>query len=286
MKDQAPPLADLDYELLRRAILDRLGLDFPPHKRDLLRLRLAARLRVHGMRKFTEYYRLLKFEGSDDEWMAVANAVTNNETYFFRERHQFEQLGALAPTLTQRGDVLRVLSAGCSSGEEAYSLAMVLGNVLGGRRPFQVMGVDVSTAKLDQGRRAVYSPRSMRDNHAPPCGVDTGAHLEVEGDGSLKASRALQSQVTFRWTNLADPTLAGTLGSFDIVFCRNVLIYADESSMGRFHRSLEQLTSPGGHLFLGHAESLLGTQASFEPVRLGEHFAYVRAGAPARASHS
>jgi len=275
--DDAPGLPELDYELLRRAILDRLGIDYPPHKRDLLRLRLAGRLRALGLRRFADYYRVLQFgENADDEWMAVANAVTNNETCFFRERHQFEQLGALLPAHSgQRPEPLRVLSAGCSSGEEAYSLAMILAHLLAGRRPFQVTGVDVSTAKLDEGRRARYSPRSMREGK-PPCGLELAAYLEVDNDGTLRASRALQAMVSFRWTNLADPRVVAPLGAFEVVFCRNVLMYADATSLPRFHAALERLVAPGGHLFIGHAESLINAGTSFVPTRVGDHFAYVR----------
>jgi chemotaxis protein methyltransferase CheR len=270
-------LPALEYELLRATIRDTFGIDYPPNKRELLRVRLEGRLRALGLRRFSDYYRLLRYApAGQPEWQELAECVTNNETYFFRERHQFLQLAEIAARPGgERGAPLRLLSAGCSSGEEAYSMAATLASCLqpGG---FDVLGVDVSKAKLDEASAARYGDRSFRSDESPPPGVDLERCLAREPNGSRVVRPALRARVRFEMANLVETQQVARLGAFDVVFCRNVLIYGHEVSVPRFLRALERLVRAGGYLFLGQAESLLGQRSVFRPERLGSGFAYVR----------
>jgi chemotaxis protein methyltransferase CheR len=273
------PLPSLEYELFRRLIRDQFGLDYPPHKRDILGQRLERRLRAHGLRRYSEYYRMLRYaDSSHAEWATFAEAVTNNETYFFREPYHFRQLAEVLPQLARGAAApLRALSAGCSSGEEAYSIAMVLAACPAISAGFRVQGVDISGAKLDEARVGRYVERSFREDAPVPAGVDPSHFLASEVDGAHVVRGSLRARVSFAQANLADAAAVEKLGSFDIVFCRNVLIYADHGTLPRFLASLEKLVRPGGYLFLGHSESLLGRRRAFQPRRVGEQFTYVRA---------
>jgi chemotaxis protein methyltransferase CheR len=278
MNDRAAiELPALEYELLRGKIRDVFGIDYPPNKRELLRVRLEGRLRALGLRRYSDYYRLLRYApAGQPEWLELADCVTNNETYFFRERHQFLQLADLAKRArAERGGPLRVLSAGCSSGEEAYSIAATLA-ACSPPNGFEVVGVDVSAAKLAEATAGRYSDRSFRSDETPPPGVDLERCLAREASGSWVVRPALRSRARFERANLVEPQQVARLGAFDVVFCRNVLIYGHEDSVPRFLRSLEQLVRADGHLFLGQAESLLGHRSLFRPQRLGEGFAYSR----------
>jgi chemotaxis protein methyltransferase CheR len=279
MKPAATALPMLEYELFRHLIRDAFGLDYPLHKRDLLRARLERRLRANGLRRYSDYYRLLCYEArTAEEWRIFAEAITNNETYFFRERAHFLQLGELVSEIGNGAKrPIRTLSAGCSSGEEAYSIAMVLASRLGSSRAFEVHGLDLSEAKLEEARAGRYLDRSFHPSETPPPGVSLGDYMTRDPSGAHCVRPSLKSAVSFTRGNLADTKATiTTLGAFDVVFCRNLLIYADDAAVPRFHASLAALVRPGGYLFLGHSDSLGGLEAPFRAHRLGERFAYRR----------
>jgi chemotaxis protein methyltransferase CheR len=288
MEDRAPvTFPDVEYELLRRLIRDKFGIDYPPSKRDLLRGRLEARLRAIGLRRFSDYYRLLRYAGDTHrEWQALADGVTNNETYFFREQQQFARLAELAEAGAARTPVpgsalavgsgpFRVLSAGCSSGEEAYSMAAVLGgaSLPGG---FEVRAIDVSAAKLAEARAARYGDRSFRAGEGPPRGVDLADVVAREADGAWSVRPYVRARVRFDRINLMEAEEVARLGVFDVVFCRNVIVYGHDESIPRFLRALESLLRPGGLLFLSPSESLVSYRSELRLERVGGGFAYVR----------
>lgn len=270
----------LEYELFRQLIRDSFGLDYPSHKRDLLRARLEKRLRANGLKRYSDYYRLLCYESkSAEEWKIFAETITNNETYFFRERPHFLQLAELVPTLAPPEDRrrrVRALSAGCSSGEEAYGIAMVLASRLG-VRPFDVVGADLSEAKLEEARAGRYLDKSFHPDETPPPGVSLSDFMTRDASGAHIVRGSLRSHLTFTRCNLTDAKAVSALGAFDVVFCRNLLIYADDAAIPRFHASLASLVRPGGYLFLGHSDSLGRGSAPFRVHRMGDRFVHVRA---------
>jgi chemotaxis methyl-accepting protein methylase len=192
------------------------------------------------------------------------------------ERHQFVQLAEIARrSRADRSMSLRVLSAGCSSGEEPYSMAATLA-ACSPTNGFDVLGIDVNAAKLTEASAGRYADRSFRSDESPPPGVDLERCFARDPNAGWVVRSTLRGRVRFERANLVDGQQVGRLGSFDVVFCRNVLIYGNELSMPRFLRALEQLVRPGGYLFLGQAESLLGHRSSFRPERLSTGFAYMR----------
>ena len=271
--DLAP--SRVEYELLRELALDRFGLELPRARRASLAHRLRRRLQANGAASFGDYCDLLRHASpGSEEWGLFADAVTNAETYFFRVRGQFEDLVAILGLLGERP--LRALSAGCSSGEEAYSIAAVLAaHAEALPRGFEVVGTDISTPRLADACRAQYERRSFRDDGALPGGGALDDAFEAV-DGAWSPRASLRAHVTFQRGNLADAD-GLHLGRFDVIFCRNVLIYARPDRWPRFLRTLAAALAPGGYLFLGDSESLLGLRTPFAARRIRNHFAYVHA---------
>ena len=277
-KNKSPAFADLEYEMFRRLINEQFGLDYPAHKRDVLAHRIRRQMVRAKVESIADYYKLLRATSnmSSDVWRGFADAITNNETYFFRERHHFEHVASLLPAIRSRGDgTVRALSAGCSSGEEAYSMAMVI-DTEDTRGRFEVCGVDISSTKINEAKAGRYKDRKFEADEAPPANVQFERYFERDaGDWLVKDE--LRSRVDFQRLNLADSGAMGALGGFDIVFCRNVLIYAHEQSFGRFVDSLRSVLRPGGYLFVGQCESLFGRTQALDSVRMGNQFVYTRA---------
>ena len=238
----------LEYELFRRLIRDAFGLDYPPNKRELLRTRLDTRLRANGLRRYGEYYRLLSFESpTADEWRLFAEEITNNETYFFREGASSRRLAQILPEIARgRAEPVRALSAGCSLGRGGLRSRdgprrAMLGGTRGSRFAASI------SARRSWRRRAwvaisgrVFTPTSRCRSGS------TRTTTSREADGSFAVRSFLRDRVAFHRGNLAQSQSVRCLGDFDVVFCRNVLIYAEDESLARFFATLAALVRAGG----------------------------------------
>jgi chemotaxis protein methyltransferase CheR len=268
--DYDAALSEEEFRLLREFVHERYGLFFEDGQRASLRARLAGRLASLGLASFEDYYRYLRFgPGRADELPRMVSHLTNNETYFFREQPQLQVFAehVLAAIKERKGTGgarrLRILSAGCSTGEEAYTLAMIVydsGQFFWGW-DVQVIGLDVDGAALEKARRAVYQHNSFRA--LPPPLLER--HFVRQGTGAA-VKEGIRRMVTFRPGNVVDPALGGLEG-FDAIFCRNVLIYFSEAATRRAVATFHEALLPGGYLFLGHAESLSRTSDRFVPIR-------------------
>jgi len=268
-----------ELALLNELMTDELGLWFPEHKREILESRLAARIGTLGLRTFLDYYVLLQHDAGNGrkEIAQLADLVTNNETYFFRETYQFDALfsDALDEMKAATGGTrpIRFLSAGCSSGEEPYTLSIYARENQYRMFGYDVMidAFDISRTRIAMCERAQYARSALR-------GVteeQTDRYfISEEGNHTLK--QPFRKGVSFRVGNLLHDEPYGLPGNYDAVFCRNVLIYFPEGSIvaavDRFHRALRK----DGLLFLGHSESIIGLTRAFEPVRIGSSIAYRR----------
>jgi chemotaxis protein methyltransferase CheR len=273
-------LLEEEYRLLREFIRARVGLDFGPPRRDILAARLRKRLEALSLRSFLEYYHYLlyaKREQRDRELDDLAGALANHETYFFREAYQFELLfhdlwkEVAAPV----GQTTRILSAGCSSGEEVYSLAIsALERQLLPEGRVEIAGVDLCRTPIDTARRGVYRRHSFRVELPFP--VDRYfTPVEVQ---AFQVKPRVREMLAFYQGNILDNVWMEGLGAFDAIFCRNVLIYFDEAGLSRASRIFHRLLKPRGYLFLGHSESFLGKGFPFEAVRAGQCIVYRRLG--------
>lgn len=244
-----------------RAIESRFGLAADAWRPAVLERRLAAAMKACGANpaEARSFVRALERAGTaSPECRAAADALTNQETFFFREAAQLEALVSVAvpEVLASAGrGAVRLLSVGCATGEEAYSLAMLLlenVHLLWGRR-FQVVGVDLSRRALEVARTASYPSTVLSRAGRGPEGWAT-RHFRREGK-HLCGRRLLRDVCEFSWANLAAPDSLDALGQFDIVLCRNVLIYFGSAGMAKASASLAALVRPGGVLVLGDAES-------------------------------
>lgn len=245
-----------EFDRLRRFFEAASGIRLGDHKRELVCGRLARRLRERGVADYAAYLRLIEQPGEAQERQLAIDLLTTNETHFFREPKHFEILrGELAERLA-RGQAggLRVWSAACSTGEEPYSLAMTLDQVLG-RRPWRVFASDLSQRVLAEARRGLYGaqragevPRALAERYLLEGTEEYAGTWLVDGE--------LRQRVDFAHCNLT--ALPPGLGPFDIVFLRNVLIYFEPPVKRRIVEAVLQRMAPGGLLFVGHSESLTG----------------------------
>lgn len=274
LRPTIPEMSDEEYALLSELIRDRFGLDFPSPHRDRVRFRLRHRLEAHTMASFLEYYRLLVLSPEAHlEMPFLAEALTNNETYFFREAYQFQRFFESAAPERSRpaDDALRLLSAGCSSGEEAYSLAIAWyenAHRFPGRR-CEIHAVDLNASRIRDAEVGEYQGASFRATTP-----DARQRYFSRAGEKLRIKPWLRTSVSFRVINILEIGDRFDAGFFDAVFCRNVLIYFSEPVMHRVCMLFHKLLRPGGALFLGHSESLLGKTALFRPERAPDFIYY------------
>ncbi|MBX3619739.1 MAG: protein-glutamate O-methyltransferase CheR [Rhizobacter sp.] len=244
-------ISDLEFSHFQRFIYQAAGISLSPAKKALVCGRLSKRLQARRLQSFGEYFKLLA-SGDAGEVQTAVDLLTTNETYFFREPRHFELLRALAQAERNRALPFRVWSAASSSGEEAYSIAMVLADVLGDA-PWEVMGSDISTRVLERARTGHYPVERTR--HIPTAYLKRFCLRGIdEQAGTLLVDRRLRSRVQFRQINLNE-TLPG-LQPFDVIFLRNVMIYFNGDTKRQVVARILSLLKPGGHFCIGHSESL------------------------------
>lgn len=264
-------------EMLRDALAQRLGLHFDDSKLDYLRDVLAHRLLATGLSEM-DYILALAAEAGLDELGALARELTVPETYFFRHTAQFSVLRDTALPAAIRHAAgrrpVRILSAGCASGEEAYSIAMLVRDMNIDPRSVAIRAVDINPAPLKKAREGRYSSWALRET--PP--ELRARWFKREGNDFL-ISEDIRRAVSFEQHNLTDPQNGVWLpGSYDIVFCRNAIMYLTVEKMREVVALIEQALVPGGYFFLGHAETLRGLSDTFTLCQGHGSFYYRRAG--------
>jgi chemotaxis protein methyltransferase CheR len=255
-------LSDREFLDFQRFIFDIAGISLTPAKKTLVSGRLAKRLQQHRLDSFGAYFALLASGRAPDEVQAAVDLLTTNETYFFREPGHFEQLRELATAARQRPGTFRAWSAACSSGEEPYSIAMVLAECLGGAA-WEVLGTDISTRVLHAAATGHYPMERAR--HIPPAylkryclkGIDTQ-------QGTLLVARSLRQRVHFQHANLNRDL--PRLGQFDVIFLRNVMIYFNDETKRQVVARILPLLKPGGHFYVGCSESLNDITDALAPL--------------------
>lgn len=267
-------LSTVDFTRIANLISSEVGIKLPPAKRLMVEGRLRKRVRALNLTSFDDYCDyLFRRDGLGQERTYLINAVTTNKTDFFREPEHFALLEqALVPELIalrrgERNPLLKVWSAASSTGAEAYTLAMVLSDLAANRRDFRfaILGTDISTAVLAQGRRAVY-PAEMVAPVPPEKQARYVMHARKPGvRPEVRMAPEIRRTVRFAHLNLMASSYPFDR-DVDVIFLRNVLIYFDkrdqESVIGRLIEHLR----PGGYLALGHSESMVGTTISMRQV--------------------
>jgi chemotaxis protein methyltransferase CheR len=257
-----------DFRKIAAAIHADAGISLPDHKAALVYSRLARRLRTLGLRSFKQYCALIEGQDAADERQKMIAALTTNVTRFFRETHHFDHLKArVLPRLldhARRGGRVRLWSAGCSSGEEPYSIALCI-LALAPEAPrwdVKILATDINTDVLEAGRAGLYpaeavapTPAELRSRWFTP---------ETLQDGALgwRAGEELRGLVAFRDLNLTGEWPMSR--SFDVIFCRNVVIYFDEQVQTRIWARFTGILRPGGWLYIGHSERLIDPDRRYE----------------------
>lgn len=266
------------FRHIRDSVNQRFGIFFQEGDRYLLESRLSARLEALQIEDFEQYGSLLSSDGGVQELENAIELLTNNETYFFREDYQLhnfaDQILPAIKTVNKKRQQIAVWSAGCSSGEEAYSIAIfIMESGLFGNWDIRVFGSDVSTKMLAKARLAEYGKSAFRNTSRSM----QDRYFNRTEDG-WQVKNTVRSKCNFSKINLLDANRAFLLGKYDAVFCRNVLMYFDKGSrrlvISHFHKRLH----PNGFLLLGHTESLLYEKTPFAQVHLKDALVYQKAG--------
>jgi chemotaxis protein methyltransferase CheR len=276
---EQPSLDEETFEKLRWRITDASGIYVlaDDNSRFVLERRLLPRLRVRGLTSFSDYESAI----DEKELEAVLDLVAVHETYFFREKRQLEKFSEeLLPGIASSSRPLRIWSAGCSTGEEAYTIAMLLAEqqLLSDAR-VKLIASDLSRRVVESGVRAIFGESSFRttDDYYKK------KYFSEAGRGLWQASDLLRASVRFEQSNLISLSKnshrnASSPGeAYDVIYCRNVLMYFDEAAAKRTLAAFHRLLKRGGYLLLGHAESLLPLGTAFEAVQVGRELVHRKA---------
>lgn len=249
------------------------GIYYERNKRYYLERRINERMAALEIEEVERYLRILMFDALERQ--QFINALTVKETYFFRE---YEQLQLFAEKILPRiikdrspdaDKTIKVLSAGCATGEEAYTLGIILNEMLEGEGfDWQVTGIDIDTKALEKAREGIYDSRSTR--LIPKEYLNRYLHGYGE---QYKVKPFLKQRIIFSWANLLNG-IQGDSIPFDAIFCRNVLIYFDEASREKVLNNLYQILRPAGYIFFGHADFAGKFSTVFRPERIGGHIVY------------
>ncbi|BDG05890.1 CheR family methyltransferase [Anaeromyxobacter oryzae] len=272
-----PGMTEEEFRLLRDLVHAHCGLWFRDDSRYLLERRLGPRVQALGLKDFSAYHRHLRFDpGREAELDEATDVLTTNETYFYREPNQLRTFSRdILPALAcarARERRLRILSAGCATGEEVYTVAMLVREAgLFDGWDVDIVGCDISRRCVAHARAGAYGEHAFRNPEVEPL----RRWFQLRG-GKWVVDDAVRRSVRFHRENLLDPGALATVPGVDVVFCRNVMIYFDLAARRRVLRRFHERLRPGGWLLLGHSESLLNVTADFEIVHLESDLVYRR----------
>lgn len=264
-------LQDATFKQLRDFIYDKSGIFIPDAKKYLIEKKLVPRIQERNLSGFDDYYNFIRYSPGGDELAKLFDVITTNETYFFREPQQLEVFSeTIAPGIVQPKAVkdIRLWSAACSTGEEPYTLAMLLTEKRICSR-LEIIASDISGAVLESAQKGAYGSYSLRN--VPEAYLKKyfrSASWAHEVDPEIK------SAVKFMHVNLMDESRMRVIREMDVIFCRNVLIYFDDKAKQKAVSLLYDSLKPGGWLFIGTSESLHSVTRAFKPVVMNKVVVY------------
>ncbi len=269
-------LGDEEFRLIRDLVRNYCGIYFDDGSKYIVERRLSRRVSSHHFENFRDYYRFLRYDKRrEDEMAAIMDILTVNETYFFREQNQLrafsDEILAEIEKKSASSKKLRIWSAGCSTGEEPYTIAMLIlesGRFLNWE--IDVVGSDINQRVLHVAREGIYRKNSFRTTDD----YYIKRYFEKNSDASHRVSDKVRAYVNFGYLNLLDPFKVKFLGYFDVIFCRNVMIYFDIASRKKVVNMFHERINDGGYLLLGHAESLINLSTAFQLKHLKDDMVY------------
>lgn len=268
-----------EFKQFREYFYKKTGIEFDDSKRYFVDKRILRRIEATGARSFREYFVHMRFEASQSEFQELVNQMTVNETYFFREDHQFRVLVSdvmdeVVHNRRRRKGPTRLLSLPCSTGEEPYSIALHLIEEWPGlaQHDVELSGCDIDTVALGKCEDGVFGERSVQ--HVPPAMLKR--HFTPLAGRRYRISDQIRDAVRFFPLNLSDPQQTRALKGYDVIFCRNMLIYFDDQSRRRAADTLFDALNPGGFLFLGHSESMSRMSSLYTVRKFTDAIVYQR----------
>ncbi|MCK4739122.1 MAG: protein-glutamate O-methyltransferase CheR [Deltaproteobacteria bacterium] len=274
------PMSDEEFVSIRNFVYDHCGMYFEKDRKYLLEKRLSRRLVINQIPTFTDYLLFLKYDQHADEEVAIAvDLLTINETYFFRENYQLQAfIKEIIPELVKKkkDKTIRIWSAGCSTGEEPYTLAMLISNAtvkLGIEDwNIEILGSDISHRVLSVAREGVYSKSSFRETD------ESYLSFFDKVSSGYRVKDELRKNISFIHLNLLDKKRIGLLKTMDVILCRNVIIYFDVEAKKKVVQSFHETLDKGGYLLLGHSESLMNVSTLFGLKHLKNDMVYQKPG--------
>lgn len=268
-----------DFISIRNLVYERTGMHFGDNKVYFFKKRLQKRMEIHNFSRVSEYIKYLRFLDRDGrEFQELINLLTVNETYFFREFSQLEVfaeecLPELVRAKKDSGNKsIKVFSAACSTGEEPYTLAIILREMLDDvdHWDLRVKGVDIDENVLKAAQRGIYDNRSVKD--VPSAYLDQ--YFSVSAPDRFKIKPEIREMVSFEHVNLMDRRALRYEKNYDFIFCRNMLIYFDDASRKQVVERFYTMLNKGGLVFLGHAESMSRISTAFKVRRINGYVVY------------
>lgn len=266
MSDSAVELSPKMFQRFCDLVYEKAGISLGPQKEALVAARIGKRMRTLGLGRYEDYYQVVKDDATGDELVEMLNAISTNVTYFFREDHHFELLKKVLQKWSEGGQKsFRIWCAAASTGEEPYTIAMTARAALSGTCDVKILGTDISTRALNVAKAARYEPRHLEK--VPETYARRFFRKETDEDGAAwyVVNDELRRMVSYARLNLAHPPYP-MKGPFDVVFCRNVMIYFDNPVRKALLDEAWRLLKPGGYLLVGHAESLSGMLSHFRSL--------------------
>ncbi|MDR1050297.1 MAG: protein-glutamate O-methyltransferase [Deltaproteobacteria bacterium] len=270
-----PELTDAEYQTIAVFVHKASGINLLDGKKELVRARLAKRISQLQMKNFKSYFQYVMTDSSGDELVFLLDALATNLTSFWREPQHFDFMTkTFVPELEARrkrpgggGPRMRVWSAACSSGEEPYTIAMVVmerSPFFANGGDFRILATDLSTKVLNVAKRGQYGPESVKNIPPAPLGLYMTKTPAERGGHIYQIKPEVRRIISFRRFNLMDPM--PFKGPMDLIFCRNVMIYFDRDTIARLVDKFYGLLEVGGYLFIGHSESLSGLDHKLQYV--------------------
>lgn len=258
-------ISDKEFNLFKSLIYEKAGISLSENKRQLVISRLSKRMRELNITSFRKYHDLVTQMNNHIELQNTIDFLTTNETYFFREPKHFEFLKENILSKLNSANNFKIWSAACSTGEEAYSIAMVLAESFGLHSDWKIFGTDINSDVVGQAKRGLYSiveSEKISRNHL------RGYCLKGvrEQTGMMLIDRRLRKHTNFERLNLNEDW-SGAIDSFDVVFLRNIMIYFDLETKQRLVNKIADKIKPGGYLFIGHSETLNQVTDRFKIIR-------------------
>jgi chemotaxis protein methyltransferase CheR len=272
-------MSEKEFKKLMDFIYRKIGIFIDEKKFKILGRKIEAFIEKKKYDNFRSFFHDIRFNKDESALQSLINIITVNETYFFRENYQFESLiNFILPQLDKirdKNEVIRILCAPSSTGEEPYSIALHLLNEgnLANRRDFEIIGIDIDSSVLEKAKRGIYSQRSIQ---FLPNNI-IREYFTKKDENQYEIAKFLREAIDFKVVNVMDKFALKRLGKFDIVFSRNMLIYFDDFSRKKVAMNFYEIIKPQGYVFLGHAESMNRIVSVFRTKRLGESIVYQKA---------